>query len=902
MRVYSIAPSFEVKRNCGSASAKKTEFKNERIDFNKSMMVSFTGNDLHDVHHAVSVSVEDASVGLGMYKCGGQGVVAQQLPDALNKHTDMVVKKAIPYYCYNNPQGGIKVLYIPKEYDLERLPDKMPENLFLEYPTDKSIEEIAKLHQTTPDRIKFVIQDAPESVANPQTYIDPKTKETKALKESPYRILIPTEASGAIQRIDEVSLDKLKTIPYRVYRVALPKGKDADGKVIYDSDSMICVHTKDFAKFEKAYSYSPELKDHPHINLFTRDFVEATVDATAKLDTKEFGNFKPANIIGHCRTGFQVTEAVINRSQKDKFFRGFKIVDIFHNPMENYQGNGGSTLDFLRYKATAEDYQKLISLPEFPQLLAADSHRGNLSEEEAKLVDKIIKPFLQHYVDEKGTYNLQITPLIARKINPENISANHVSHTFANEAVALDDLARGLTGLFREAEEAGDKIPGRPNGCNIAGMKINDTKATMGKNNGLSADMSWYTPYDPAKDSAKTIVEAKRKNTKALLDMVGKASEGRLDKLSNFTNASLDDPLNKLLYSDDLIRKNRYVLGGLSAFHEKDVLWMSWGRSDSQKGYPILMEGFYRFLKNKNVPEEYILHAKIFLGSGPDPWEMDDHGVGDFHKIKDIMYKIQTLEDGKFKLNTAYGNGFFPNRLVTCATYGMFTSTGEPQGLTVPECLQTGTPTGSLNTGGAGEMIIGMEEDAQKTNGFKTKHPYMRNVKDLVTDEAEMAKLQGDALEDARLSAAADEVAEMFERMVKVYHEQPEVYARMVENGGRSQFDWHNNHSLNNGRSTLELYMEDAMEIQKGMEGRNKKPLNRLVGEFGGKFEALKRVVIKKTQDVVEKIVPTTDKVAQKVRNKWTSGIIWMGAVIAAVGTATYAYVTNKNHKSNRAA
>ena len=28
--------------------------------------------------------------------------------------------------------------------------------------------------------------------------------------------------------------------------------------------------------------------------------------------------------------------------------------------MENYQGNGGSTLDFLRYKATAEDYQKLI--------------------------------------------------------------------------------------------------------------------------------------------------------------------------------------------------------------------------------------------------------------------------------------------------------------------------------------------------------------------------------------------------------------------------------------------------------------------------------------------------------------------------------------------------------------
>lgn len=564
------------------------------------------------------------------------------------------------------------------------------------------------------------------------------------------------------------------------------------------------------------------------------------------------------------------------------------MIDIFHNPMENYQGNVGNPLEFLRYKATPEDYHKLTKLPEFPSILAADAHRYNLSAEESKLIDRIIKPFLQHYVDDKGLYNHSITPLIARKINPDNVSANHVSHTFANEVIELDDMARGLTSHFREAEIEGAKVEGFPNGCNIDGMKINDIKTTMGKNNGLSKDMKWYTPYNPKIDSGETIVAAKRKNTKALLDMLGEATETRLDKLSNYTNASVTDALNKLIYSEDLIKQNRYVLGGLSKFHEKDILWTSWGRSDAQKGYPILLEGFYRFLKNKNVPEEYKLHAKLFLGSGPEPWSMDDKGVGDFHKIKDIMYKIQTLDNGKYKLNTAYCNGFFPNRLVACATYGIFTSTGEPQGLTVPEALLSGTPTGSINTGGAGEMIITTNENAAKANGFKTKHSYMRNLVDLYPEGTDMSKVDGRFIHERRFHAAADEVAEMFADMARVYHEQPEIYKRMAENGGRSKFDWHNNNVLNQGRSTLELYTEDGMEISKGWEGRNKKPLNRLTGEFGGKFEKLKRVIAQRTSSAVEG--------TQKIRNKWTKTIIFAGIGIAAAGTAAYVYL--KGHKS----
>ena len=812
-------------------------------------LIAFKGNDgLHDVKHGISVSVEDNIIGLPMYKCGGQGSVAAQLPQALEKYAGMRMPHIVPYYSYNNPKGEVKVLVITKEFDPKNLPDKMPENLFLSYPADKSLDDIAKMLNTSKDRVKFVVQDAPQSVLNAKTYKDQVTGEIKALKYSPYRILIPTNVQGAISRIDENSLNSLRTIPYRAYKMALPKAGGG-----YDTDSVICLHTTDFARFEKAYTYSPTLKDHPHLNLYTRDFCDAAVDMMPKLNTEDFNHLKPANVIAHCRTGFSTTESVINRSQADEFFRGFNVVDIFHNPMENYQGTSSNALDFLRYKATAQDYLKLSQMSEFPKLIELDSHRYNLNEEESQLVDRIIKPFLQYYIDDNGRYNHSITPLIARRENPLNIFPNHVSHTFANEVIIYDDIARGLTGKFRAANDAGDKIPGRPNGCNIDFMKINDPNAKMG-NNSLSEDLSWYHPYDTKLDSAEKIVESKRANTKGFLDAVGKATETRLEKLGDYANLDAEDALNRLFFSKDDIAKNKYVLGGLSKFHEKDILWASWGRSDAQKGYPILLEGFRKYLADETVPEEIRLHSKLMIGSGSDPWPVDDRGVGDFHKIKDTIYKIQNMNDGKFKLNVMYSNGGISNRLVTCTTYTAFSSTGEPQGLTVPESLQSGTPSGSLNSGGAGEMIVTMKENADRANGFKTEHAYMQNLLDL--EKQRGIKIAGEQIGDVRLDAASDEIALMFKDMALTYHQKPEVYKKMVLNAARSEFDWHNNKVLNNGRSTVQLYAEDAFQIQKGFEGRNKAPLKRIVGEFGAKIEEVGKNAIetvKETKNNIEK-------------------------------------------------
>lgn len=901
----------------GYSAVKNYKLENKSIDRvnthnvsnlqNSVTLIAFKGDDArHNVRHGISVSVEDNMVGLPMYKCGGQGSVAAQLPAALEKYANMKMPHVVPYYSYNNPNGGLKVLVIPKEYDLNNLPDKMPENLFLSYSQNKSLEDISKELNVSTDRLRFVVQDTPQTVKGAKTYIDQITGEKKEFKSSPYRILIPTDVKGTIARIDENSLSSLRTIPYRVFKMAIPKSGGG-----YDTDSILCVHTNDFAKFEKAYTYSPQLKNHPLLNLYTRDFCDASVDMLPKMNTEEFHYLKPSNIIAHCRTGFSTTESVINRSASDEFFRGFNIVDIFHNPMENYQGVSTNPLEFLRYKATSEDFLKLSQTDEFAKLVEIDSHRYNLSKEESEIVDKVIRPFLQYYVDDNGNYNHSITPLIARKVNPENVFPNHVSHTFAKEVVMYDDIARGLTGKFREAASALDAIPGRPNGCNIEFMKINDKTAKMG-NNRLSEDLSWYNPYDTKLDSAEKIVEAKRANTKGFLDIVGEAAQKRLDKISNFQNLNPEDELNRLFFSKDDIAKNKYVLGGLSKFHEKDILWASWGRSDSQKGFPILLEGFRKYLSDESVPEDIRLHSKLLIGSGSDPWPVDDGGFGDFHSIKDTMYKIQTMNDGKYKLNVMYSNGGISNRLVTGATYTAFSSTGEPQGLTVPESLQSGTPAGSLNSGGAGEMIITESENAELANGFKTEHAYMQNLKDLEKEKG--VAIAGEKIGEVRYDAASDEIAKMFKDMALTYHEKPEIYKKMVLNAARSEFDWQNNKVLNNGRSTVELYAEDAFNISKGWDARNKNPLTRLVGEFNGNFEELNRVVpnilkerverfakmIKNLNEFIDELQKPVSKQVENISksNKSLNAAIGSALVLLTAGTGLYLHKRNNVNKA----
>ncbi len=861
-----------------ASNVSKISLRNYDADLSP-VLISFSGSG-KNMKQIYSVSVEDNIFGLGIYKAGGQGSIAEQITNAFGLD-GYDARGVVPYVSPGNEKSGIKVLCVPKEMDPNKLPKTMPEKYFKAYPLDTPLDVIAKENNTTADRVLYVIHDPAD-----YTKINGKLS---AEKESAFRVIKRMGIKGSIERIDENNLKSLRKIPYELFKWESVKTlkRYINGKLQEKEIPVVryLIHTPDLAKAPRIYAYDMQSKDNPLTSLFFRDFCDMSVDALPQFASKD--KFNPANILAHCRTGFSVTEAVIDRTQDDNFYKGYRVVNIYHNPTPHYQGIIDSPFDMLRYKARPQDWNALKSMPQFERLAEIDAkfrHGTRPTDEEWAVIDKIIRPFLRNYEDDLHRYNLSITPIKAKMLNPFNIDANHVSHTFANAVIEYDDLAAGLTGKFREAKDKGLEIKGRPNGCNIDGWGLDDPKKPFGNAaNGLSSDLSWYSPYNPKTDDIEKIVSNKRKNTENFLNLVGDCSEERASRLTAHNTRGLKDKLNKLFYSEADIDSGSHVIGGFTKYDKKDILLMSWGRPDEQKGYPILYEAYYNMLKDPNVPEDYKLHTKLMAGGGPGQWQ---EGQPHFERLKHFMYKIETEFGGKYKGNVMYVNGPIPNRLTTACTYTIFSSLYEPQGQTPLEGMLAGAPPGSTNEGAAGEAVVTAAENRAKANGFRTKHAYMRNVADLGFEGKDFSKITEEQKTAQRMSLTADEIKDIFVDMNKVYRDDLELYKSIINNGVKAEMDWHNNNAINDGRSTLQLYKEDGFQTKKGWQGRYKKPLNRLVKKFGSYQEKVRKEL---TNVLGNKV--------SKTQNRWLKAFAFAGAGMVAAGAVVYLYGKKKSSK-----
>jgi len=323
--------------------------------------------------------------------------------------------------------------------------------------------------------------------------------------------------------------------------------------------------------------------------------------------------------------------------------------------------------------------------------------------------------------------------------------------------------------------------------------------------------------------------------------------------------------------------KGATVLGHLSEFKDGDMLFMGWGRPDRQKGYPSTFQAFLDFLKDPKIDKEIKKHAKLIVGAGV--W---DQHARDYGWVKDILRQIEELDGGIYKGNACYVNGFFPNRLVGCATYSIFTSRFEPCGITPLESFASGTPVISTKTGGAPDFI-------SSARGYLTKNAYLRSPEDLKLDMSMFSKLSGEELSNAvdaqRMFSNASEVKECILQAVTDYQKSAQEgtlsdYGQMVRDSIRQKIDWHENAAYNGGKSANRRYMTEVFEINKGIKNRGTSRLNRLVGRGYAIADALKDGV-------------------QKIRNKWTKTIIFSGAALAAFGGAAYAYIKRDKQGNN---
>ena len=177
------------------------------------------------------------------------------------------------------------------------------------------------------------------------------------------------------------------------------------------------------------------------------------------------------------------------------------------------------------------------------------------------------------------------------------------------------------------------------------------------------------------------------------------------------------------------------------------------------------------------------------------------------------------MEGGKFKDLAAHVDGYFPNRLVGCATYGAFTSRREMCGITPLEAKAAGVPYLATKTGGPVDYT-------SEANGFLTK--------EAVEGPPERYNLSWSSpaheIDAARVERQADQVADIFQEMLEEQKGSRETYLAKCKKNFEEKTGWNENMEYNKGKSSNKLYLEDVLEIDKGWEARNKSPLKRLFG------------------------------------------------------------------------
>jgi len=821
--------------------------------------VSFTGNKAKNLNQFAFLAPEDKAIGLNsMYSLGGLGVVTKEAGENWVEH-GAEVRKFLPYHSFDNEGGLIKVLSMTKSQE----------------PKFKSVETDYKLKKGE----NFVILQAPSN------------------GKSEYIIIEDVKIEGSVKKITE-NLES-EDIKYKIFK---QMGTGEKGK-----PALYLIHTKEMAKLPAAYGVGANSGgaygggaygggaygggaygggaygggSGSFNDLSYSQTSRAFVDALPKFNTKTHGNYNPGNIWLHDRQAFHALVDLAEKSSSgEEYYHGLKAHATFHNPGRNYQGHYDNPLDFFRMVGSEDDLKRLQEHPDFDfvkQMSAkiqkeGKGMHGSLTEKEVEKLQGIFEPVIGKFKDQFGTYNICEIPIQSVKKNPLNTSAGTVSINYGNEMKNPNtpEIAEGLTKHI-----ANIKTIDIVNGSTPANMKTNEIGDFGRAGNGFNTNeiKNGYTPFEvklnAAGDDVLNIDEiylAKQKNTEWITNTIAKATKKGKEGLG------------ELFFTSDQIKPKTSgvapanVLGGLSEYKKGDMLHISWGRPDPQKGLPTLFEAFLHFIKREDVAKEEKLNVKLLVGAGgPNPW---DSNAADWKKIQELMKEIEKVDDGLYKNNACYVNGFFPNRLANACNGSDFTSVYEPCGITPLESFAAGNPVISNNTGGAPDFIRPVTRGKTITNetGFLTKNAYLVKPELIGADH----KLTGEALNDARRIAIGKEVSDCIKDFADVVKDESQ-FKQMIKNVLLEKTDWHNNHNYNGGKSANERYFNEVFGVSEefaAIETRNQKPMKNLKGKFTDVVTEVKAKITETTKqasETIEAMEKTIEKTIDKAKKSFLS-------------------------------
>lgn len=765
--------------------------------------ITFTGGD-KNMKQLASFTPENNGLGLPEAAQGGEGKVGFEVVKSMRDHEGIDARSFMPFWEHNNPKGGFKFL-IHKKSDfpdgVSKLPDEIPDKFFYSADVGEDLNAVAKKLKIQPDELSYVIQSRPNG--------------TGADAKSRYCLLDATSISGEVKRPSSGMLGELDTIPYKLFKIS-DNNKQKYFKL--GGTPNYFVYTPDLARASKPYSYDCWGNVPFEAEIVNSDWMRAMADFLhSKMNTEEFGYYDPANVFAHDRPGHTYGVHLANMSASgNEDVNGLKVHIWDHNTGRNYQGVTGEMMKFIPVVGNSDDVEALKQMPDFELLKKAQSQgMGSLSGREQQIVKSIIGPYLLPFRDGAGTYNIIKTGISAAETNPDNISIGTVSHTFDAEMKSPEtpDAAKFLT-----TDYARIKTQSVCNGVTPQSMEFDNPEANFGRGgNGLSAKKSGFTTfkYDPEKQNIEEVIAAKEKNAKWLTNLIWEAGEKGQDEL------------NKLFFNKGQIADGHNILGYLSPIKDGEILVFGFGRPDEQKGFNISTKGYLTFLQDKSIPKEMKSKVKVMLGAGPWNKEADD-----YKEIVHDLNEIQKLDNGAYKHNIMYIDGFTPNRITGACHYGLFTSRREMCGITPIECKIAGTPYGTTATGGPVDYT-------NSKNGFLTK--------DAVELRPERFGLSWDnsawEIDRARVNHQAPQVADIFKAMIYEYTNDRASYVAKSKKNIEELVDWHNNSEYNYGKSANKCYLEDILEVDQGWGARNKSRMRRVTGQFGQYQEQIEEMM-----------------------------------------------------------
>ncbi len=817
--------------------------------------ITFTGNK--NLQQVLSLAFENKGTGLAEDFQGGMGVVTFEAPQSLIEHEGLDVRNVSPIHNYNNHKGGYKFVWT-KNLELTdgKLPNEIPTKYFLSANPGQTLEDFAQANKMDTKDLRFVIQSEPNGKGPDST--------------SKYCLIEPTSVKGEFERMSDTDIGKLQKIKYKLFKISNdnPAYNKLKNKPNY------WLYTEALAKTTKPYTYGPEGTGGIEAEIINADFSRAMLKAGKQMNTKEFEYFNPGEYWLHDRPVASFLSFIADESAKgDDFYDGTISHFTIHNPRRAYQGTTDDPFKFARIIFSPEDVKEIAARPDY-ELLQNFNAKGwhNLTDVEKEYVTKAFEPYIGEFRDYFGTYNITKIAIASKKVNPENTSIGTVSPNFDKQMKNPEmNVAPGLGKDFREIETTSPL-----NGSTPANLGLDNNTADFGRgSNTLSANKKGFTPLVYNGNNIEEIIANREKNAVWLTKILSKAEkEGQAT-------------VNKVLYNDMQISQGRSVIGSISNYKKGDMFVVGWGRPDEQKGFPISLKGVLKFFKREDVPKETKSRMFFQFGWGDLPFDKNSR---EWHLIDKFYNEIISLDNGAYKHNIQLADGRYPNKLVGCATHGIFTSRDEICGITPFEAKTGAVPY--LTTAAGGPV-----DYTNDKNGWKTKTAPEMNPEFDGLDWSAPAE----TLDDARIERSSNEVSDCLKQMSDEYFNDKPSYIARCKKNIEENCDWHNNSEYNGGKSANELYKNKIWKVEEGWQARNKKPLKRLVKT---KFNEIKQNVTQTAQDIIEEtaniIERHTSDGAQKARNKMTSSIILAGLGIAAFGTAAYMYLTRENRSNKK--